>query len=832
MQTRQWKHENRSKFKLNILARFVALAWGCFMAANAAFAQTQTLTFMSTTYADGDTFGDLTPVCVVAADVNGDGKPDLISANGADDTLMILTNNGSGDFGSNALINLGAGAYWVAAADINGDNIQDLIVANFNNPGTLTVLTNNGSGVFSTNAILPTGYNPMCVVAADINNDHKVDLISADFYASTLTVYTNNGSGGFGFHATLGAGAFPVVVIAADLNGDGKVDLISVNEYANTLTVLTNNGSGDFGSNATYNVGDEPVSVVAADINGDGKLDLITANNGYASGNTLTVLTNNGSGIFGSNATLTVGVEPTCVIAADINGDGKVDLICANQNDDTLTILTNSGSGDFGSNTSLAVNFYPVGFVAADVNGDGKLDLISGDHDTGLTVLTQIGFTAWWYPTTNESLSIAVMDVNNDGKPDLITANGEYIVHNDDAGAGDNLTVYTNTGHGVFGFYANLGVGSEPSCVVAADVNRDDALDLICANANSSGFGSLSILTNNAQGGFGLDETLTLGEYADPTCIAAVDVNGNGKVGLAAIAADELQLFTNNGSGFIAFDSVLAPGDAPLFVAAADVNGDGKVDLICVNGSINKQNDENGALLVLTNDGSGGFVSNAIYEVGRAPTWVVAADVNADGWPDLITANGASGSGTLTVLTNDGRGGFVSNTTYQVGFSPRCVVAADINGDGWPDLITATANVDEGTGNTLTVLTNNGRGVFGFYATIAVDTAPSTVVAADLNGDGKLDLIVTSTDGMMTVLLNTITFPTPSMQPNLNMTLSGPNLVMSWPSSAANFVVQTNSNLSGTNWGTAGYAIATNGANQTVTIPPPPGNLFFRLFHP
>ena len=88
----------------------------------------------------------------------------------------------------------------------------------------------------------------------------------------------------------------------ADVNGDGKPDLICANGGINTLTVLTNNGYGVFGSNATLNVGAFPTSVVAADINGDGKPDLICAND---SGNSLTIYTNNGGGIFGSNATIT-----------------------------------------------------------------------------------------------------------------------------------------------------------------------------------------------------------------------------------------------------------------------------------------------------------------------------------------------------------------------------------------------------------------------------------------------------------------------------------------------------------------------------------------------
>ena len=130
--------------------------------------------------------------------------------------------------------------------------------------------------------------------------------------------------------------------VAAFTNVDGKVDVVSANSGTNTLTMLTNNGSGGFATAATLVVGHAPVWVVAADVNGDGKVDLVCAN---FSDNTLTVLTNNGSGGFGSNATYTVGSEPRWVAATDVNGDGKVDLISANYGTNTLTVLTNNGSG-------------------------------------------------------------------------------------------------------------------------------------------------------------------------------------------------------------------------------------------------------------------------------------------------------------------------------------------------------------------------------------------------------------------------------------------------------------------------------------------------------
>ena len=285
---------------------------------------------------------------VTAADVNGDGRLDLISANNA--ALIVMTNNGSGLFVSNATLTVASSCGDIVTADVNNDGYLDLVIASYTSSGKLTVFTNNGYGVFGCNATLTVGSYPACVCAADVNGDGYVDLITASYRGdngNTLTVLTNNGKGIFGYNATYNVGKAPTWVTAADVNGDGYVDLITANNETNTLTVLTNNGKGVFGFNATLTVGGRPGYVLAADLNGDGNLDLVSANGGtYTSvpgnGNTLTVLTNNGSGVFGSNATLTVGNGVIVLMAADLNADGKPDLIAANYYDNTVTVLMNT----------------------------------------------------------------------------------------------------------------------------------------------------------------------------------------------------------------------------------------------------------------------------------------------------------------------------------------------------------------------------------------------------------------------------------------------------------------------------------------------------------
>jgi hypothetical protein len=324
------------------------------------------------------------PYGVTAADVNGDGKLDLISVNNFANTLSVLTNDGSGGFVLASSPAVGNSPYSVVAADVNGDGKVDLISVN-NAVSTLSVLTNNGSGGFVLASSPAAGANPQWVTAADVNGDGKADLITANFGASTLSVLTNNGSGGFVLASSPAVGTTPNFVTAADVSGDGKVDLITANFGANTLSVLTNNGSGGFVLAANLGVGSGPAAVAAADVNGDGKLDLISVN---ANANSISVLTNNGSGGFSLAGTVAVGSVPESLTVADVNRDGKLDLISANYTGNTLSVLTNNGSGGFSLAGTVAVGSNPRCVTAADVNGDGSVDLISANSaNNALSVL-------------------------------------------------------------------------------------------------------------------------------------------------------------------------------------------------------------------------------------------------------------------------------------------------------------------------------------------------------------------------------------------------------------------------------------------------------------
>jgi len=274
---------------------------------------------------------------------------------------------------------------------------------------------------------------PMSITSGDVNGDGKLDLV---FGAEStpggpeLRVLLGKGDGTFQTGPTSnGVGSCPCSLALGDLNGDGKLDIAVANANVNTVSILLGAGNGSFSAavKSFFNVGNEPTAVVLADFNRDGRLDLAVAN---SFDETVSTFVGDGDGTFTFGTTFSTPGSPFSIVAGDFNADGKLDIGTSSSNANSVTILLGNGDGTFAAPTTFpATSGFRV--VTADFSSDGKLDLaVPSDHDSTVSVLLGNGDgTFATVPSccgisTNSTLSfdMAVGDFNGDGKLDLASS--------------------------------------------------------------------------------------------------------------------------------------------------------------------------------------------------------------------------------------------------------------------------------------------------------------------------------------------------------------------------------------------------------------------------
>ena len=338
-------------------------------------------------------------------------------------------------------------------------------------------------------------------------------------------------------------------------------------------------------------------------------------------------------GTFTLVSTLMVGSNPIVVRVADVNQDGSLDFISANQGNNTLSVLTNDGGGNFTLAVTLApTNLLVRALVVGDINGDGAPDL-AADHLTPFPV---------------------------------------------------RLAVFTNDGSGGF---ISVPQPSLPGFSITRDMamgllDAGGSLDVLLSLSTSSS-GQHYLGTNNGAGLFtaSIPPAFNLNSW-----IELADLTGDGRADIVA-SGPSFRVLINNGSGVFTTSSILNPGLSGLVrPRVAEMNNDGRLDITCTSQTGN-------SLSVLTNAGGGQLTLMTTNAVPGAPVEHTAAHVNGDAYLDLITVNSTNNS--VTVLTNNGGGGFGLVGSTAVGTNPVFLATGDWNGDGRTDLV--VANNTDGT---------------------------------------------------------------------------------------------------------------------------------------
>jgi hypothetical protein len=328
------------------------------------------------------------PRSIALGDLNGDGAPDVVTANDDSDDVSVLLNNGLGALSAAKSFATTENPLGVDLGDFDQDGDLDIVAANFHIQGQsqLSLLFNDGTGNFSEPVALPfagfsMGYN---VKVADLNDDGLVDLIAQDF--SDTILFFNQGAGVFGPEQFYSEGFFHYDFAVGDLDHDGKIDLVSGggNTADSGLRLRTNNGSGQLQTPISIQNKEVPNGIQIGDLNGDGLADIAVC---FETANKIEALINVG-GDFVSTQKQRTGDNPNNLALADMNGDNTLDILTANYDSGDVGILFNDGAANFSKVTQYAIGASPMKLAVADLNGDGLIDVVTANPaDNSVTVL-------------------------------------------------------------------------------------------------------------------------------------------------------------------------------------------------------------------------------------------------------------------------------------------------------------------------------------------------------------------------------------------------------------------------------------------------------------
>jgi hypothetical protein len=715
---------------------------------------------------------------IAAADLNGDLKIDLVTANDSvpiqTNDVSVLLGNGNGGFGTAVHFPAGRRPRAIAIADFNNDNIPDLITGNgVKTQGDVSILNGTGAGTFATpKPITLTGSlgssSTDAVATGDFNNDGKVDFVATTNFGVALAI----GDGATNFTSKLIDVGFALRgIVVGDFNADTKADVaVTKSGGANQVLVLLGDGAGNLAAPTTFAVGSSPTTIIRADFNHDTKQDLAVAN---FDSRTISVLLGDGLGGFAAARNIPSGGPFTVAVgSADFNGDGHLDLVATNSSPGGVVLLIGDGTGNFTPILNVDQSSGNPGSLAiADLNGDSIPDIALGDAFLKKAVVMLATCNASSVPPsfklnllTGPEGSHPTVRASRFGSMsgpvsiDYATSDGTAVAGNDYEPASGTLTFAAGEIFKDFGF--NL--------LQDEFVEGDETINITQTNPTGGAvIGTpnptvFTIVDDEQQPVISINN-VTVGEGNSGTRSAVFTI-ALSRPTLATITA---QYATTNGLATAGsdYDSVsgsvvFAPGEVAKTVTV-QVRGDTTPEVtewFVLNVTPPLRNvffpgPVRGLGRIVDDDSScpdPSFKPAQTFTVGASPSGIVAGDFNGDSKTDLA-ASAISGLGPISILIGNGSGSFTNTSNIPVGAGPNSVVAADFTGDGKLDLAASVQG-----NNKVALLTGAGNGSFTGPTDFSVGQFPIHLATGDFNGDSKPDLATANINSNdISVLLNT-----------------------------------------------------------------------------
>lgn len=547
---------------------------------------------------------------------------------------------------------------------------------------------------FAAKQDVTTSAAPRWVAVGDIDGDGKTDVVVAYQASNTISVFRNTSTVNtisFAAGVDFATGASPAFVAVGDINGDGKLDIAVANTNDASVSLLRNtstNGNINFAAKVDVAVGTAPRFIAYGDIDNDGKIDLAVAN---SSSSSVSILRNTSSTNTISLATkvdFTTPSFPVSVSIGDLDNDGKIDMVTANQFGENISVFKNtstSGAISFNTNIDYSSSTGPIGVIIADLNGDNKNDIavavlnsnrVSVFRNTStsntISFATRVNFT-----TGTSTASISIADFDGDGKPDIVTGNSGSTANSASVLRNTSTTSTIN-----FTTKVDFAVGTSPTAIAAADINGDSRQDFITANGSTSSrtfsvFRNVFIPSNNANLNNFVISSGTLSpafnasttEYtvSVPNSVTTFSVTPTLSNTTATMRVNfNVGSFTTITSGTASQDYILRTGSNSIEIRVTAEDGTTvKVYTIFItratsnDASLSALTMSSGTLSPIFSPNTTTYSANVLSSVGVVTFTATASELNAslririNGNPYIFTNNGSpSGGMVLNVGTN------------------------------------------------------------------------------------------------------------------------------------------------------------------------------------